>query len=366
MQNFAPPARMEYSLNQKKKYGRYIFGVFPVQYPKEILWAMNILPVEIWDPPLAISNSNSHLQPYICSIVKLGLELILQGKCEGLDGFLFPHTCDSIQNMASIVNDYLGLDQSCYFFYHPKAPYKESSRQFFLDQSKNLAENLGRQVGDLNTKELTKYIAKGQKIDSLISELYERRAKGEVVCSNVDFYQVLRQGEFLHPDDFLPLLEEFLSFLKGRGPGENKRSVVLSGIMPNPPEILALLDDFGVTIADDDLASCGRRTKISGLDKVDPFEIMAEAYFKMPPCSTKDSPSAERLESILGKVERSCSKGVIFNLVKFCEPELFDAPFLADQLKERGIPALILDTEVNQGLSGQLKTRLEAFVEMIS
>jgi benzoyl-CoA reductase/2-hydroxyglutaryl-CoA dehydratase subunit BcrC/BadD/HgdB len=121
-----------------------------------------------------------------------------------------------------------------------------------------------------------------------------------------------------------------------------------------------------VTVADDDLASCGRRIKTAGLNKSDPFEILAEAYFKMPPCSTKDSPSSERLESIIGKVEKSGSKGVIFNLVKFCEPELFDAPFLVDQLKARGTPALVIDSEVNQGMSGQLKTRLEAFVEMIS
>lgn len=366
MSQFTPPPRKEYFLNQKKEYGRYIFGVFPAQYPKEILWAMNILPVEIWDPPLKVSNANTHLQPYICSIVRLGLELILQGKCEDLDGFLFPHTCDSIQNMASIVNDYLGLEKPCYFFYHPKAPYKDSSRLFYVDQLKNLAERLGRQVGALKGTELEKYMAKGQRIDSLVRELYEIRASGEAVCSNVDFYQVLRQGEFMHPDDFIPLLEESLSFFNGRGNGEKGCSVILSGIMPNPPEILSLLDDLGVVVADDDLACCGRRLKVTGINIGDPFDMMADAYFEMPPCSTKDSPSSERLKSIMEKVEKSGSKGVVFNMVKFCEPELFDAPFLVDQLKEKGIATLVIDSEVNQGLSGQLKTRLEAFVEMIS
>ena len=110
--------RKEYLIQQKKA-GRHIFGVFPAQYPKEILWAMNGVPVEIWDPPLEITAANAHLQPYICSVVKLGLELILQGKCDDLDGFLFPHTCDSIQNLASIFNDYLGVEKPCYFFYPP-------------------------------------------------------------------------------------------------------------------------------------------------------------------------------------------------------------------------------------------------------
>ena len=57
--------RRSYLKEQKKVYGRHIFGVFPAQYPKEILWAMNILPVEIWDPHLEVSLANAHLQPSI-------------------------------------------------------------------------------------------------------------------------------------------------------------------------------------------------------------------------------------------------------------------------------------------------------------
>jgi len=64
------PSRREYMTAQRKDQGRRLLGVFPAQYPREILWAMNILPVEIWDPPLEVSQSNAHLQSYICSLVK--------------------------------------------------------------------------------------------------------------------------------------------------------------------------------------------------------------------------------------------------------------------------------------------------------
>ena len=127
--------RKEYLIQQKKA-GRHVFGVFPAQYPREILWAMNAVPVEIWDPPLEITSANAHLQPYICSVVKLGLELILQGKCDDLDGFLFPHTCDSIQNLASIVNDYLGLEKPCYFFIPPRRPFVTLREIFIWNNSR--------------------------------------------------------------------------------------------------------------------------------------------------------------------------------------------------------------------------------------
>jgi benzoyl-CoA reductase/2-hydroxyglutaryl-CoA dehydratase subunit BcrC/BadD/HgdB len=41
--------RKEYLMEQKEEKGRKLFGIFPAYYPKEILWAMNALPVEIWD-----------------------------------------------------------------------------------------------------------------------------------------------------------------------------------------------------------------------------------------------------------------------------------------------------------------------------
>lgn len=363
MTDFHPPSRKEYLLRQKEVHGRCLIGVFPAQYPREILWAMNVLPVEIWDPPLDSSHAFAHLQPYICSIVKLGLEFILQGKGEILDGFLFPHTCDSIQNLSSIVNDYLEVHKPCYFFYHPKAPYRESSHRFYVEQLRGLAAQLEDQLGTLDYSRFKECIDKGEQVASLMGELYALRAGGELGASNFEFYQVIRQGEFLHPDDFIPLLERFL---KGsRNTTTSETSVILSGVLPNPPEILNLLDELKIRVGDDDLLACSRRHLVPYGQANDPFETLAERYFRMPPCTTRNSPIRERMENLLGKVEGSNAKGVIFCMVKFCEPELFDLPHLREGLKKKGLPTLVLDVEPNQGLTGQLITRIETFGEMI-
>jgi benzoyl-CoA reductase/2-hydroxyglutaryl-CoA dehydratase subunit BcrC/BadD/HgdB len=364
MSRFSPRPRKVYLQEQKALHGRHLFGVFPAQYPKEILWAMNALPVEIWDLPLDVSHANAHLQPYICSVVRLGLELVLQGHGDMLDGFLFPHTCDSIQNLASIVYDYLGLDKPCYFFYHPKAPYRRSSRVYFLEELKNLADRLGEQLGPLDPSDLKRCVGQGREIASIIGELYALRAKGRLQASNAEFYGVIRQGEYLHPDDFMALLKEFLAASEGgadKGP-----AVVLSGVLPNPKGILTLLDQLGVRVADDDLMACSRRLLVSYGNASDPFESLAEAYFAMPPCTTKDSSLEERLKYIVEKTERTGARGVILTMVKFCEPELFDVPQLVEALKGRGLATLVMDTELNQGLSGQMQTRLEAFMEMLT
>ncbi len=356
-------ARRDY-LEQQRAKGRRLIGVFPAHYPREILWAFNCLPVEIWDPPIEISGANAHLQPYICSVVKLGLELILQGKGDILDGFLFPHTCDSIQNMASIVYDYLGVDKPCYFFYHPKAPYRPSSRRYYLEQLKSLVSRLERDLGPINTTELKQRVTQGYELASLLRGIYDARRHGALSASNAEFYRMVRQGEYLHPDDFIPLLKDFLKAFKGgdpKGPG-----VILSGVVPNPSEILTLLDELGIRVVDDDLLCCGRRIPLNITMAQDPFEALADSYFAMPPCTTKDSPLESRIDSLIEKIAASQARGVIFYLVKFCEPEWFDVPRVAEAVKRAGTAVLTVDVDLNRGLSGQLTTRIEAFVEMIS
>jgi len=356
--------RREYLVKQKKM-GRHLLGVFPAQYPKEILWAMNIVPAEIWDPPLEITEANAHLQPTICSVVKLGLELILQGKCDMLEGFLFPHTCDSIQNLSSVINDYMKVEKPCFFFYHPKAPYGAAGRDFYLNHLKETARSLERHFGPLDHDALKQRVQQGRKISGLLTDLYDARAKGELNVSNEEFYRVIRQGEYLFPDDFIPELEAFLNRDKKQGI-RGQAPIILSGVLPNPPELLTLLDDLGVRVAHDDLLIGSRRLLVPKSDSDDPFEQLTESYFSMPPCSTKGSSIAERAAYLFHLVDATGAKGVIFNVVKFCEPEWFDIPNLKEELKKRGVSSLALDTELNQGLSGQIVTRVEAFVEMIT
>ncbi|MBI5521019.1 MAG: 2-hydroxyacyl-CoA dehydratase [Desulfarculus sp.] len=355
--------RLTYLQRQKEDQGRKVCGVFPAQYPKEILWAMNLVPAEIWDPPLSPELAAGHLQPYICSVVRQGLELLLQGKAGVCDAFLFPHTCDSIQNLASVVNDYIGLDKPCHFFYHPKAPHGAAAKVYYQEQLKALAAALEPLAGPLDQAELKRRVAQGQRVAELYGQMYQMRAQGRLACSNAGFYQAVRRGEYLFPDDLIPYLEGFLQGAQGQAPSGPR--VLLSGVLPNPPEILSLLDGLGATVAADDLLACSRRLLIPPSAAADPWQALGEQYFSMPPCSSKGSPLGERLDFILGQCRASGATGVIFYLVKFCEPELFDVPILSEELKKQGVPCLTLDVELNQGLSGQMATRVEAFLEML-
>ena len=141
--------------------------------------------------------------------------------------------------------------------------------------------------------------------------------------------------------------------------------MIVSGILPNPPEILDFLDAMEIRVGDDDLLSCSRRFSVAHGNDEPPLEAITRNYFTLPPCTTRNSSVQERLDFLFKKIEQTGSKGVIFSMIKFCEPEYFYLPQIVGQLKSSGLATLVIDTELRQTLSGQLKTRLETFAEMV-
>jgi benzoyl-CoA reductase/2-hydroxyglutaryl-CoA dehydratase subunit BcrC/BadD/HgdB len=228
----------------------------------------------------------------------------------------------------------------------------------------DLADSLASQFGPLDPNALKERVEQGQHLSRLLQELYELRSRNMLGLSNAAFYDLLRRGEYLFPDDWVPELEKQVKQQTERA--ETPRvSVLLSGILPNPAELLTLLDDLQVRVAHDDLLNGSRRLLVPGNDFKDPLDQLAESYFSMPPCSTRGSSVGRRREYLFKLLDTTGARGVIFNIVKFCEPEWFDIPNLQESLKEQGVPSLVLDTEVNQGLSGQMATRIEAFIETL-
>ena len=73
----------------------------------------------------------------------------------------------------------------------------------------------------------------------------------------------------------------------------------------------------------------------------------------------------DRGDHFLRRVKESEAQGVVFLLLKFCEPHAFDYPYLKERLKEEKIPSLLLEIEPGGSPLGALETRLGAFIETL-
>jgi benzoyl-CoA reductase/2-hydroxyglutaryl-CoA dehydratase subunit BcrC/BadD/HgdB len=96
----------------------------------------------------------------------------------------------------------------------------------------------------------------------------------------------------------------------------------------------------------------------------DPLDRLAESMLG-PQTAPLRSPAERKARHILEAARRYRGEGVIYLIPKYCDPMLFDRPTLTDILKENGLPVLCL--EISGALpEGQIRTRVEAFVEMIA
>ncbi len=116
----ALPPRSEVIRRQRESGGR-VAAVLPIHYPRALLRAFDILPVEVWGPPhVNASHASAHLQPYVCSIVRNALSFLQAGGLDGVDLVVVPHTCDSLQGLGSILIDFARPAQPVLPLYIPR------------------------------------------------------------------------------------------------------------------------------------------------------------------------------------------------------------------------------------------------------
>jgi len=364
------PHRLETVRAYKSRGGR-IAAVLPIHYPRALLRAFDILPVELWGPPqVDATRGSAHLQPYVCSIVRNALAYLLSGGLDLADLIVVPHTCDSLQGFASILIDFIHPTQPVLWIYLPRGNHA-GNVAFLADEFRalyrRLAEITNRAPSDA---ELLESNRREESADARLADLHRQR--GALPPTVVEFYRLVRSREYLPAETFIEIAERVggLSTLPPRGSAHDrlplgKIPLLLSGIIPEPMGIFDALDRLNAVVVADDFAGCGRRLYPPGKSD-DPFERMAERILAAPPDSTRGSAIQERLQHLLRLAQTSGAKGIVFYDVKFCEPELFYLPALRKGLQDAGIPSLVIEIDLSDPLSQQVLTRLEAFLEMIA
>jgi benzoyl-CoA reductase/2-hydroxyglutaryl-CoA dehydratase subunit BcrC/BadD/HgdB len=363
MRAFSEPAKQRKEAIQKhKERGGQVAAVLPIHYPRALLRAFNYLPVEVWGPPQIINRpSAAHLQPYICSIAHNALSFLLTGGLEPADLILAPHTCDSLQGLGSIILDFVKPRQAVLTLYIPRGGEPESL-EYLAREIQSLYNQLELLTGcSPSMADLAESIHREEAADRALSELYQQRLV--LPLDSPAFYRLIRSREYLPAEVFESAARDVLS-VAAESAQQGGTPILLSGIVPEPMAVLEAITTAGGYIAGDDLACCGRRLYPPGASPA-PFTRMAESLLHAPADPTRGSPIQERFEWLLDMAHRTGARGVVFYEIKFCEPELFDLPVLRKKLMKSGVRSTVIEIDLNDGLTQQNLTRLEAFLEAL-
>ncbi len=349
----------------QKAVGRKTVLALPVLYPRELLTAMDVHAVELWGPPgPPRATGAGHVQPYVCAVVRNAMAFLASGGADDVDALLFPHTCDSLQGLATLFPDFCDGRKPVFRHFPPRGEDTPLARAFLASELRSLAGDLEQWTGrPLSLDRLRSAIALHAEIDRLRTVLLSRRAF--LPDSDPELYALLRRGEFLWPEQHRTELLDAAARLR---PDHTRQGVPLmfSGIVPEPMAIFDHVADAGAYVAADDYAAIGRRLPLSvPPSDDDPLSILAARFFSLPPCPMRTADQGRRMDYLAGLFRRSGAAGLVVHVPKFCEPEAFDIPAILRRFRQINVPVLLLETDLEAGLSKQGLTRLEAFVEMV-
>lgn len=355
------PRRSEIARTHKQQ-GGLVGAVLPIHYPRALLRAFNILPIEVWGPPrIDASQGVVHLQPYVCSVVRNALSFLQMGGLDVADLIVVPHACDSLQGFGSVLIDFVKPVQPVIPLYVSRGG-GDSAVEFLASEMRSVYQQLEDITHrSISNEDLMDSIRREEVADDLLGKLHRKRKHLQV--SDYEFYRLIRAREFVPAETFSQLAQATLDQVS-----DSVREgipIILSGIVPEPMELFKSISGFGGLVVADDLACCGRRLYPVGVSD-DPFVRMAERILGAPPDWSRGSSIDDRLDYLIRLIEVAGVKGVVFYNVKFCEPELFDHPDLRKGLRDEGIATLIVEVDLNDPLSNQVLTRIEAFFEMIT
>ena len=364
----------------KEESGRKIVGTFCSYAPEEIILAAGAHPFRLFGSGEKIRLAEAHLQSYCCSLVRGALEDVLGGRLGFLDGVVFPHTCDSIQRLSDIWR----LNVSACFHLDLVLPVKldtDGARQYMVDVLRRfrveLGEKLGVTISDENLRDAIKIC---NRIRAALMRIDGLKGKRPEILKGSDLYALVRAAMIMDRKRAAALLEEVAEELEKKSAGHvvagskgdaaaisdsSRKRIFLSGGVCNHPDIYTIIEEAGGAVVGDDLCTGSRY--FSGLidEKADPVTAIANRYLERVVCPAKHQGLTNRADHLVRLARERQAQGVIFFLLKFCDPHAFDYPYLKEALDREKIPSMLLEVEDRLPADGQLRTRFEAFVEMI-
>ena len=360
-------------VRELKKEGKKILPYFCCYVPLEILTAANLIPYRILgDVREPITLANAYLEDITCPYVRSCFDIALKGKYDFWDGFISCHSCDNVTKVYDIWR--LHLHPTYSHFVNVPHTRTEAASQFFEAELSTFKRSIERFAGqEIATESLNRAVELHNQNRALMRELYDLRKPDPPLISGSEMTKVIVAAMSLPVEEGNETIRKVIKEIKERGNKPEKRArILISGPELDDPAFIELVEDSGANVVMDDLC-IGTRSywydvEING----DPLHNLADRYLKVN-CprffDAKTGTHQEDLENRFGYIRDFARDynvdGVILYTVRFCDIFGFGIPDMREFLEGAGFPVLCIEDEYTMASMARLKTRVQAFLEMI-
>lgn len=355
-------------VRELKRKNRKVIGYLCVFAPPEIMAAAGIFPYRLrGDMKRRTDPAAEYVESFGCPYVRNCFSQAIDGKFNFLDGLVMSHACDMVQRIYGIWSYTLNPK----FHYMVNVPHTVTpwSRDFFKRELGFFIEKIEALAGrGITEKDLIKAIQRYNESRGLVRELYEFRKSDPPLLSGSEMLQILVAGMSLPIDEFIEVLKECRDEIHDRKSGSsNKRPRILVwGSINDDISLVNLIEECGAYVVTDDLC-VGTKSYWHDIDlSSGPIEGLTRFYFEDFSCPRTYKGSGMERFGYLGSIARSFNvDGVIAYTISFCDPYKLDLPDILKYFTEMGLPVLAIEDDYTMSNKEAIKTRIQAFVEMI-
>jgi benzoyl-CoA reductase/2-hydroxyglutaryl-CoA dehydratase subunit BcrC/BadD/HgdB len=359
-----------------KKEGKKFIGYVCSFVPLEIISASGCIPFRmrgnIHEP---ITKGDTLLETIVCPYYRSVFDLSVKGKYEFLSGLVIPHGCDSMVRSFSTWS--YSLPYSYFHFVNIPTVCVESSFEFFGAELSTFRRGLEKFAGKkITDDDLASAIQIYNENRDKVRALYEFRKSDPPLISGTELTMVLIVGSSLPVGEANTLFDQVLAEIRRRGKSPVKKGprLFVDGACLDNIELIKLAEELGGNVVADTICN-GARDYFPKTDVGrDPIDALAHRYLDKINCpktyrenktGTFEGDIASRFGDIGAYAKEFKVDGAILYLYKYCDPFGFEVPARKAYYKSINVPLLPLEDVYSAGTISQLRTRIQAFLEMI-
>ncbi|MCR5661782.1 MAG: 2-hydroxyacyl-CoA dehydratase family protein [bacterium] len=362
-------------LIEEQKKGRKVFGTFCVYVPDEVIIAANGIVTglcggsEFWVPA-----GEAVLPKSTCPLIKASIGARLSKTCPFFriaDMYVGETTCDGKKKAWEI----LGKDVPMYIMDMPQMK-RAKDIDKWTEEIKDFAKTVEEFTGNkLTPEKLNNAIKIINAKRAALARIYNARKGANIPISGKDALLVMQIAFFDDPERCALMCNKLADELEERNkqgisvfPAGTKRIMVSGTPMAIPNwKLHHIVETSGGAIVCEETCT-GTRYFEGMVDESkntleEQYRAIAERYMGINcACFT---PNTKRIDDIIRLAKEYKVDGVIDVNLKFCCLYDTEGHFVEKALKEAGIPVLGIETDYSDADTEQLRTRIEAFIEML-
>ena len=365
-------------VRQAQDEGGIALGYTCYHMPEVLLNLGNCFSVRLRAPNTgSIDIATYYMSNYTCEYARALVERGIEGGYQFLDAMIGVDAC-SMMNRAMEHFEILQVnDKPNFFVSHCDIPFKVTDYtldSYVRQMEVHVLDELNRRFGvDTSDEAIRAAVKEHNEVCAILTEIGQMRKADNPVVTGYE-YHVLNLVSFTCPKKLiLPYLRETLEELKTRKPDKKpafRARVAIVGSEIDDPNLTKLIEGCGALVVSDRycFGSTPGREIIELADDKPALPQICLHVMQHSECARyiADEKVLQRRETADRLAKEYKAEGIIYEQMKYCDYWGFERALVSHIMHdEYGWPVLSIDRLYNNGNSGQLRTRVQAFVESL-